>query len=334
MLLLQLPIPPPGREPVLANVPLAAGYLQLHARRQGLEGSYRFEILPPETVNVLGDEALVEAILARHPWLVAFSCYLWNSERTLWLATRLKHQRPELKIVLGGPEVTPTTIGCCAICRPAGPPVDYAVIGEGEQTFVELLAALRDARSKPALDGLWFPGRGSVRRGPAGRSRLPRVALHRRHGGVGPQRSMFLETMRGCRWRCKYCYYPKQFDEVRFLSAEAVCAQLRWAYENDAAEVVLLDPTLNQRPDFPDFLRLLAAENRGHRFSYSGELRAEGIDGRTARLMRSANFKEVEIGLQTIDPHAQHLMGRTVDLPAFDAASKPCWPRISPSAWT
>ena len=96
---------------------------------------------------------------------------------------------------------------------------------------------------------------------------------------------------------------------------------MQWANRQDVAEVVLLDPTLNQRPDFLDFLRLLAAENRGRRFSYSGELR-EGIDAATARLMRAANFKEVEVGLQTVDPRAQELMGRKVDLPAFERGVK------------
>lgn len=36
-LLVQLPIPPPGPQPVEGNVPLAAAYLKLLARRRGLE---------------------------------------------------------------------------------------------------------------------------------------------------------------------------------------------------------------------------------------------------------------------------------------------------------
>jgi radical SAM superfamily enzyme YgiQ (UPF0313 family) len=324
VLLVQLPIPPPGCQPVIGNIPLAAGYLHLHARRQGLEEHYRFEILPPAMVNMLGDQALVAAILARRPWMVAFSCYVWNSERTLWIAARLKREQPTLKIVLGGPEIVADNAWLLREPPPGqGTLADYAVFGEGEQTFVELLAALRDGRSKPAIDGLWFPGRSNCP------PRAPLADLERLMSPYveevlppGPERSMFLETMRGCRWRCKYCYYPKQFEDVRFVSTEAVAAQLRWAQRNDIEEVVLLDPTLNQRPDFLDFLRLLAAENRERRFTYAGELRAEGIDAKTARLMRAANFKEVEIGLQTIEPQAQDLMGRHVDLPAFERGVK------------
>src|SRR2546430_2381060 len=42
----------------------------------------------------------------REPWLVGFTCYIWNIERTLWVGRELKRIRPEVRIVLGGPEIT------------------------------------------------------------------------------------------------------------------------------------------------------------------------------------------------------------------------------------
>jgi hypothetical protein len=82
--------------------------------------------------------------------------------------------------------------------------------------------------------------------------------------------------------------------------------------------VFLLDPTLNQRKDFADLLRLLAEGNPGGRFTYFGELRAEGVTEETARLLRQANFTEVEVGLQSIDPEAMMLMDRKNNLRAFE----------------
>ena len=133
---------------------------------------------------------------------------------------------------------------------------------------------------------------------------------------------MLLETVRGCRFRCKYCYYPKSFDVPRFLSAEQITANLNYAVEHGAREVVLLDPTLNQRPDFDDFLRLLARANPEQRLALAGELRAEGIGRDTARLLRQANFHEVEIGLQSVEPRAWELMGRPTNLAAFERGVK------------
>ncbi len=162
VLLVQLPVPPPGPGAVEGNVPLAAAYLKLFARRRGLEDFCHIEVLPPALANALGDQALIRAILARQPWMVGFTCYLWNIERTLWIAGRLRQSRPELKVLVGGPEITADNLW---VLR--NPAVDYAVLGEGETTFAELLAALADERNtstRPgaaggrSIPGLWHAG--------------------------------------------------------------------------------------------------------------------------------------------------------------------------------
>ena len=106
VLFVQLPIPPAGPSPIIGNVPLAAGYLILHARARGLDRHFQFEILPPKICNYHSDLGIVDAIIEREPGIVGFSCYLWNIDRTLWIATQLKRLRPEIIIVLGGPEIT------------------------------------------------------------------------------------------------------------------------------------------------------------------------------------------------------------------------------------
>jgi hypothetical protein len=63
---------------------------------------------------------------------------------------------------------------------------------------------------------------------------------------------------------------------------------------------------------------LLARENNDHQFTYFGELRAEGIKPETAKLLREANFTEVEIGLQSVDPLTQDLMDRRNNMKAFE----------------
>jgi radical SAM superfamily enzyme YgiQ (UPF0313 family) len=329
VLLVQLPIPPLGPQPIRGNIPLAAGYLKLFAQLRGLEPFYEIAILPTWDANHLGDRALVEAILEREPWLVGFTCYLWNINRTLWIAERLKERRPDLRIVLGGPEVTADNAWVLQSSA-----LDFAVIGEGEQTFADLLRSLI-GNDVPAssIDGLYVSG-GNV----GGRSALTlsdsltlpqfRKPLPDLNAISSPylagildaadEQMLLLETIRGCVFKCKFCYYPKSYDGLYFLSEEKIIANLRHAEERGAKEVVLLDPTLNQRRDFPDFLRLLVRCNRRRQFTFFGELRAEGITPETAGLLREANFTEVEVGLQSVDPHAQELMDRKNNLRAVE----------------
>lgn len=325
-LLVQLPIPPAGHAPVRGNVPLAGAYLKMYAELKGVGERWQIDLLPTVDANSLGDAALVEAILARDPELLGFTCYLWNIDRTLWIAERLKARRPELLILLGGPEITADNRW--TLDHPA---VDYAAIGEGEQTFVELLnyldlpAATRE-RANPltVLDqqiaGLHTRGMTTI---PPFRKPLPHLndISSPYLAGIldaADEKMLLLETIRGCIYKCKFCYYPKSYDDLYYVAEEKIVANLRHARERGATEVVLLDPTLNQGRNFDKFVELLARENPDKQFTYFGELRAEGIKESTARLLKQANFSDVEIGLQSIDPLAMDLMDRKNNLKAFE----------------
>jgi hypothetical protein len=322
--LVQLPIPPLGPQPIRGNVPLAAAYLKLWAEKKGLGTYYDIGIVPAAEANTLGDRALARALAARKPWLVGFTCYVWNIERSLWLAHELKRLHPEVRIVLGGPEITPDNAWVLDSAD-----YDFAVIGEGEQTFAQLLLAILEDETAPAvpIPGLYVPPATGPRydpaRRPAFRTPLPDLTALGSPYRAGildaaDEQMLLLETTRGCVFKCKFCYYPKSYDKQYYLAPDSVLADLRHAEERGAREVVLLDPTLNQRKDFADFLRLLAAGNPGRRFRYFGELRAEGIAAETARLLRDANFTEVEVGLQSIAAEAMTKMDRKNNLRAFE----------------
>jgi radical SAM superfamily enzyme YgiQ (UPF0313 family) len=75
----------------------------------------------------------VEKILQHQPRLVGFSVYIWNTTQTLELIRILRKIRPELPIVLGGPEVS-YEWEQQEIVRLA----DYLVTHEGEVAFREL----------------------------------------------------------------------------------------------------------------------------------------------------------------------------------------------------
>jgi radical SAM superfamily enzyme YgiQ (UPF0313 family) len=315
VLLVQLPIPPLGHEPVRGNVPLAAGYLALHARQHGLASRYAIDIFPPPAANTLGDQGLLAALLDAQPDIVGFTCYLWNIERTLWLAEQMKARRPEVLVVLGGPEIT--LDNAWVLEHPA---VDFAVLGEGEATWVEWLEALNRAPAAAHhVAGVYSAA--ARRAGPPRRplGRLDDVSSPYLAGilDAADERLLLLETVRGCVFRCKFCYYPKSYEGLYFLGQEKLRANLRHARQRGAEEVVLLDPTLNQRRDFAAFLRILGEENPDRQFTYFGELRAEGITPDVARLLANAPFNAVEIGLQSIDPRAMDLMDRNNNLRAF-----------------
>ncbi|MDO4557946.1 MAG: cobalamin-dependent protein, partial [Planctomycetia bacterium] len=297
IVLLQLPVPDlsllravaDGKE--CTNIPLAAGYLATAVLRAGLEDRFRVRILSPQRVDPLGDEAIVTEILRHEPGIVGFTCFLWNIERTLGIVRRLKRRRPGLIVLLGGPEITLDNEWIRSEAC-----VDYFFVGEGEWAFVRFLESLTRRETPPRI---WKPDARSVGLSVEGSPYLNGILR------AGPTTPLFLETMRGCRYGCRFCYYPRGITGQSYLSLPDVERIVRRACRDQIREIILLDPSLNQRPDFPDFLRLFARMNRRSSisentdsertrpFSLFGELRAESVTPEIAGLLRDAGFPEV-----------------------------------------
>lgn len=71
--------------------------------------------------------------------VVAFSCYIWNIEYVLKIANNLKKIAPDIKIVLGGPEVSYNPEQVLV----DNAYIDYIVSGEGETSFKQLLQYIK-----------------------------------------------------------------------------------------------------------------------------------------------------------------------------------------------
>src|SRR5271170_469738 len=76
---------------------------------------------------------VVEAILRHEPKIVGLGVYIWNATQSLQVVTDLKRLRPELIIILGGPEVS-YECDQQEIVRLA----DHVITGEADLAFAGL----------------------------------------------------------------------------------------------------------------------------------------------------------------------------------------------------
>jgi radical SAM superfamily enzyme YgiQ (UPF0313 family) len=213
VLLVQLPVP---NNPA-TNVPLAAGYLKAYAQARGLLAQVAIEILPRALADNAGDALLVEAIVARRPDLLGISLYTWNSERSLAIVARVRAQLPGLLVVVGGPEVQ-----CDNDWVLRHPAVDLAVIGEGEQTFCEILQYWCDWRlgvggrerlfpipdPRSLIPGLVFrdaAGNLSFTRERTPLSDLAPLPSPYLLGYLEPSQILMVEISRWCPYSCGFC---------------------------------------------------------------------------------------------------------------------------------
>ena len=299
--LVQLPVPPPAALAATGNVPLAAGCLGVAARVHGLERRLRIDVLEPDATDALGDTLLADRIARDEPDFVGFSLYLWNSERSLHLAREVKRRSPRTRILIGGPEVSPDN---AFILEPPG--ADLAVTGEAEDTFARVMTALLEGASPAGIPGVAVRGAlGFTAFAPQPAANFPLADYPSPYlEGLVPvqrERSTYVETVRGCRSHCTFCFYPRSSSVLRTLDVERSAALIGALRDRGAREVVFLDPTFNHRPEFDALLEALARENAARTLTFFAEVRAEGLTPAHARKLKQAGFDRLEIGLQSVN---------------------------------
>ena len=300
--LVQLPVPPPAALAATGNVPLAAGCLAVAARVHGLDQRLQLEVIAPEITDAYGDTRLAELIAQGEPEFLGLSLYLWNSERSLHLAREVKRRSPRTTVLIGGPEVGPDNP---FLLSQQG--FDVAVTGEAEDTFcavMERLLAGGDVAGMPNVAVRTPAGVSAF--GPAANANFPLTQYPSPYlegrVRVDPARSTYLETVRGCRSHCTFCFYPRSSSVLRVLDVERSAALVSSLREQGAREVVFLDPTFNHRPDFEALLDALALANPDRALSFFAEVRAEGLTPAHAAQLAKAGFTKLEIGLQSVNP--------------------------------
>ena len=134
--------------------------------------------------------------------IIAFSVYLWNVEEILKLSENIKKIKKDVKIILGGPEVTYQSEKILK----ENPTVDYVIIGEGEETFPALINYLDGSMNEmPQHVSYRIDDRFNI--GEIGlvcdTNKIPRIAQSIADGYDG--RIVYIETVRGCPEHRSYC---------------------------------------------------------------------------------------------------------------------------------
>ncbi len=312
-LFLQLPPPRFSFEEPPSNIPLAAGFV-VAALEASESQSIRAEILGPEIMDVFADQGLAGKVAARRPAVVALTLYVWNVERSLFLASNIKRQLSSTQILVGGPEVTPDNKWVLE-----HPAVDAGVFGEGESRIAPLLEALANRRQPFGIPGIFFKDSGGlhVNEAPPRTWNLESCPYPYLDSRIGPSRdgTLFLETVRGCPFRCRYCYYHKSFRDVRPHPSASIEKVLDLAYTRDSGvnEIYLMDPTFNAQPGFRDLLRSITLRRGQKDLRLHAELRADTLTPDDVRLLKDAGLVTAEVGLQSVNPTALRAAGRHVD---------------------
>lgn len=276
--------------------------------------------LRPQTVLAeftVGERPLdvAERILELEPQVVGLGVYVWNVAPMTELVALLKRLRPELVIVLGGPEVSYESDGQ-EIVRLA----DFTIRGEGERSFPRLCRELLGGGSPPA--------------------KIVAGALPELDELVSPydeytdadiaHRLIYVEASRGCPFACEFCL--SSLDEaVRSFPLEAFLAAMDRLLGRGVRHFKFVDRTFNlhlpaSRRILEFFLERMAevasppcpepAVARYPGLFLHFEMVPDRLPPELRELLARfpAGTLQLEVGIQTFDPVVAASIGRRQDV--------------------
>ena len=258
---------------------------------------------------------IVTDLYKRQPDVLGFSCYIWNIEKTIEIIELCKKVMPDVKIVLGGPEVSFEV----DYWLKRIPEADCIVMGEGEGPFKKILQAFEEGESLESVPGIAYVDNGQIRINPP----HPKIDLRNMPSPFRfpedekdyPNRIVYIETSRGCPFNCQFCLSSVEIG-VRFFDREKVKEDLRYLMAKGAKTIKFIDRTFNiSRRYAMDMFQFLIDEHvPGTVFQF--EITADIMRPEVIKFLNEHAPKGLfrfEIGVQSTNDRTNELVQRRQD---------------------
>lgn len=168
-------------------------------------------------------------ILDEQPKIVGLGVYIWNVEPTTKLVADLKRVRPDIVVVLGGPEVSYETDGQTIVEL-----ADHVITGEADLAFPDLCRQL--------LNGT--PPLTNIIHAPPPQFDQLRLPYDLYTEEDIRNRVIYVEASRGCPFTCEFCLSALEIP-VRQASLETFLSAMQSLFERGVRQFKFVDRTFN-----------------------------------------------------------------------------------------
>lgn len=297
-------------------------------------GKYTDQIeLAEYTINHQ-EESIFRSVYQKKPDLLFLSCYIWNRSEVRALAENIHKVLPDTIIWAGGPEVS---YDAEAFLK-ENPAFTGVMIGEGEQTFPEVLAyyiegtgmleniqgiAYREAKqtlnwqtaakteaSDSSSEQLLKHIVCTAPRIPA--KDLDEIPFVYEDLERFENRIIYYETSRGCPFSCSYCLSSID-KKVRFRSMDLVLRELAFFLEHRVPQVKFVDRTFNCSHERTLAIWHFIREHDNGVTNFHFEIAADLLNEEELELLAEMRpgLVQLEIGVQTVNEQTLQAIRRT-----------------------
>lgn len=254
---------------------------------------------------------IIGKILDNTPDVIGFSCYLWNIEIIIKVCKLIKIKQPNIKIILGGPEVSYDTKNFIKFNF-----IDYIIAGDGEVTILKLLSSIKN--NQPInLDSV------ATKDNPYAKPKyidsfleVPSIIDLYSEDDI-KNKIIYLETSRGCPFNCSYCLSSVESNKIRYLPLEDVFSQIDYFINRNARNIKFLDRTSNANEErFLKIIQYIEGKNCNQVFQF--EVEANILSNKMIDYL-SNNVKKglirLEIGIQSTNELSNKSVNRISNIP-------------------
>lgn len=290
---------------------LAIRYIREYSRY--LEGD-KYELFMREyTINNSIDFIMKDIYKLKVDVLV-FSVYIWNVEDIVRLCENIKKVRPNIKIALGGPEVSYD----CENAMKKYPFVDYILYGEGEVVYRDLMLSLMGDLEIDNVRGICH------RKGKKVIVNEAMPLIENLDEIPSPYESIdkseyenkivYFESSRGCPFNCQYCL-SSAIKGLRYFSVPRIKRDLKNLIDARVSQIKFIDRTFNANREIAKDVMNFLMENDNGYTTYHFEVTAHLIDDDMLEFLKDCKpgLFQFEIGVQSTNDKTLEAVGRKDD---------------------
>ena len=307
-----------GTNEATIEPPLGLGYLASIVEKNKLT----CQIIDANVLKLKLTEVLKQ-IKKIQPAILGVSVNLYTYQIALKMANTVKKKYPKTIVILGGPTPTSTPRKTMMACK-----ADAVCIGEGEETFAEILARFK--KKKHLFRGvagiMYRRGRQIIQNKPRGFvkdiNKLPFPAYHLfpdlRNYKSRTVKTPFapLLTSRGCPFQCIFCSKDVFKYVCRMRSPENVIAEIDMLVNKfGVKQVDILDDNFTLNKDrTKKILDLIIKRKYDLYINLQSGVRTEGIDRVVMNKMKRAKIFKIPFGVESGDIGVLRTIRKQLDL--------------------
>lgn len=263
----------------------------------------------------------IEKVKRLQPDIVGFGAFTNEIKQASTFARLVKQLDPKITTIIGGVHVSAlpeTTLR-------EFPEFDFGVVGEGEQTLLELVKAEKEQCIQEGIRGVCFiDERGHYQFGGERQRILDQDALSWPAWDMfRPAKEYILHTSRGCPYACNFCMNPNG-RIVRPRSPENVLNEIEWLQRLSHPKSLLFGDEIYtvKRDRVMEITRGFIDRGYHKRTQWWCQTHVRCIDLELAHSMKASNCNLVGLGIESGDEERLKSMGKGTNVQTILEAVK------------